>query len=90
MPLPHIITIFQTIRKLWGAQEFDLEIRSGEQRKRTEQQLSFLHAILLRDPKYVSTKYYQIISNSMGVMACTRHQFHCRQVHKKESQSFRS
>ena len=28
--LPNIIKIFQTIKKLWSAQEFDLEIHLGE------------------------------------------------------------
>ena len=30
MPLPNIIKLFQTIYKLWSAQEFGLEIHSGE------------------------------------------------------------
>ena len=60
--------IFQTIKKLWSAEEFGLEIRSGEIiRKITKQELSFLHATCLLDLIYIPTKYYQIISNSMGV-----------------------
>ena len=51
--LPNIMKIFQTIKKLWNASKFGLEIRSGEiTRKRTEQELSFLHLTL-----------YQILSN---------------------------
>ena len=73
MPLPTIMKIFQTIKKLWSAQEFGLEIRSWEIiKKRTEQELSFLHATILHDLIIAPTIYYQIISNSMGLMACTR------------------
>ena len=73
MPLPNIIRIFQTIKKLRSAQEFSLEIHSGEiTGKRTAQELAFLHATLLFDLIYVPTIYYQFTSNSMGVMACTR------------------
>ena len=67
MPLRNIIKIFQTNKKLWNAQEFGYGIHSGKiTRKRTEQELSFLHVTLLLDPIYVPIKYYQIISNSMG------------------------
>ena len=41
-------------------------------KKSTEKKLSFLHAIHLLDLIYVPTKNYQVISNSMGVMACTK------------------
>ena len=59
MPLPNVIRIFQTIKKLRNAQEFSLEIRSGEiPKQRTEQELSFLHATLLLDLIYVPTIYY--------------------------------
>ena len=34
--------------------------------------LSFLHVTLLHDLMYVPTKHFQIISNSMGVMACIK------------------
>ena len=69
MPLPNIIKIFQTIQKLWSAQELGLEICSGEitwKKKRTKE-LSFLHVTLLLDLMYVPTKYYQIISNCYGL-----------------------
>ena len=33
----------------------------------------------------ISTKYYHIISNSMGVMACTRFLLRGRQLHNEES-----
>ena len=79
MPLSNTIKIFQTIKKLWHTQKFGLEIYSGEITKRTlKQELSFLHAIHLLDLIYliyVPTKYYQNISNSMGVTACTRFGF---------------
>ena len=66
MPLPNIIRIFQNIKKLQSEQEFSLEIRSREiTRKRTKQELSFLHATLLFDLIYVPTIYYQFTSNSM-------------------------
>ena len=35
----------------------------------------------------ISTKHYHIISNSMGVMACTRFLLLGRQLHNKESES---
>ena len=70
---PPNIKIFQVIKKLWSAQEFGLDIHSGEiTRNRTEQELSFFHATILLALIYVPTIYYQIISNRMGVMACTR------------------
>ena len=81
MPLPNIIKLFQKIiKKLLSAKEFNLEIRSGEIIKnRTEQELSFLYGTLLLDLLYVSTVHYQkIISNSMGVMACTIFRLHGR------------
>ena len=44
----NIIKIFQTVKKLWSAQEYGLEIRSGEiARKRTKQGLSFLYGTIL-------------------------------------------
>ena len=46
--LPNI-KIFQTIKKLWCAQELGLEIHSEEITRRPKQALSFLHAILLLD-----------------------------------------
>ena len=61
MPLPNIIRIFQTIKKLRNAQELSVEIRSGEiTRKRTEQELSFLLATLLLYLIYVPTIYYHL------------------------------
>ena len=45
MPQPNIFNISQTIKKLWSAQEFGLNIISGEIRKSREQELS-LHATL--------------------------------------------
>ena len=48
MSLQNIIKIFQTIKKLRHAQEFGLEICSGEvTRRRPKEELSFLHAIIL-------------------------------------------
>ena len=64
---PQNIILSQTVWELWPAQDFGF--RGGKYMK---QELSFLHATLLLDLKYVPTKYYQIISNSIGVMACTR------------------
>ena len=88
MPLSNIIRIFQTIKKLRSAQEFSLEISSGEiTRKRTEQELSFLHATLLLDLIYVPSIYYQFTSNSMGVMACTRYLLQGRSLHNEESEN---
>ena len=73
MPLRNIIRIFQTIKKLQSAQEFSLEIRSGEiTRKRTVHELSFWYATLLLDLIYVPTIYYLFHSNTMVVLACTR------------------
>ena len=75
MPLQIIIKTFQTIKKSLSAQEFGLEIYLVEYtRKRTKQELSFLHVTLLLDQIYVLPKYYEIISDSMGVIACTSFQ----------------
>ena len=61
MPLPNIINIFQTIKKLWSAQEFGLEIRSEEiTRDNRKQELSFLHATLLLD------LIFKILSNYLN------------------------
>ena len=61
MPLPNIIKIFQTIKKLWSAQEFGIEIHSGEiTRKRIEQELSFLHATLLLDLICIPTYFVKL------------------------------
>ena len=58
MPLSIIIKIFQNIKKLLNAQEFGLEIYSGEitRKKITKQELCFLHGTFLLDPIYVPTK----------------------------------
>ena len=86
MPLPHIIKIFQTIKKLRSAQEFGLEIHSGEITwKKEKKELSFLHVIFLLDLMYVPTKYYQIISNSIEVMAYTKFLFQGEYIKKKVS-----
>ena len=69
MPLPNIIKIYQSSKKLLSAREFGLEIRSGEI-TRKEQELH-LYVILLHDLIYVPTQCFQI-SNSMGVLTCTR------------------
>ena len=50
-------------------------------------ELSLLHETGLLVLLFILTKYYQIISNSMGVMACTRFQLQGRQLHKEGSQS---
>ena len=70
MHLRNIIKLFQTIKKLWSAKEFDSDIYSGKftRKKGTKQELSFLHVRLLYLTWYMShTKYYQIISHSIGI-----------------------
>ena len=85
MPTGSYLCLYQILPKyfkpLWSyAQEFGLEIHSGEITwKKNIKILSFLHVTLLTDLIYVPTKYYQIISNSMGVMACTRFWFQGRE-----------
>ena len=82
MPLPNIIKIFQTIKKLWHVKEFGLEIYSGEiTGRRPKQKLSFLQAILLLDLKYVPAIYYQIISHIMGALQWPAQAF-CFREHK--------
>ena len=57
MPLPNIIKIFRTIKKLWSAQEFGLEICSGEITRKKKQQsksLSFLQEPVLLELIYVA------------------------------------
>ena len=81
MPPSNIMKIFQVIKKLWSAQKFDLDIHSGEiTRKKEQKQSSFLDVTLLIDLicMYVTTIYYQIIPNSMGIKACTRFLFQGR------------
>ena len=61
MSIPNIIKKFQTIKKLWCAQEFGIEIRSRDIiRRRKNQELFSLHAIFLLDLIYCS---YQLSSN---------------------------
>ena len=63
MPLLNITKIVQTL-KSYRVHKNGLEIRSGETSwKKTEQELSFLHATFLLDLIFVPIKYYQIISN---------------------------
>ena len=50
-------------------------------------ELSLLHATCLLALLLISTKYYHIIWNSMGVMACTRFLLQRRQLHNKENES---
>ena len=83
MPVPNIIKIFQIIKELWSAQEFVFEIHLEEITRKKEQSKIcqfFLHATLLLDLIYDPIKYYQIISKSMGVIACTRFWFQGRQL----------
>ena len=58
----NFIKIFQTIKKLLCAQEFGLEIYSAEiTRKRTKQELSFLHVTLLllsNSQQYTCTRFW--------------------------------
>ena len=44
--------------------------KKKKKKKKTEQKLSFLHATLLLYLIYVPTQNDQVISNSLGVMAC--------------------
>ena len=63
MPLPNIIKIFQSIKKLLSAQELGFEIYSGEiTRKKQKHVLSFLHVALLFDLKNVPRNYHQILT----------------------------
>ena len=48
-------------------------------------ELSFLQETLLHDLIYVSTHYFQIITKSMGAMACSRFSLHGTQVHNEVS-----
>ena len=49
--------------------------------------LSLLHMTHLLVLLFMPIKYYQIISISMGVMACTRLRLQGRQLHNKDSKS---
>ena len=72
MPLPISSKHFKPLRS-YGVHKNWPRYCSGEIiRKRTEQKLSFLHETLLLYLIYIPTIYNQIISNSIGVMACTR------------------
>ena len=56
-------------------------------RKKKVQELSFLHVTLLHDLIYVPTQHFQMISNSMGVMAYTRFWLQGKLEHNEESES---
>ena len=69
---------------------FCLEICSGAIPRKltsTKQELSFWHATFLLALVHVPTKYYQIISYSMGVTTCTRFWLQGWSVHNEESES---
>ena len=53
----------------------------------TKWELSLLHGTHLLVLLFIPTKYYQIISNSMGVMTCTRFWLQGRQLHNKDRES---
>ena len=54
--------------------------------RRRKWELSLLHVTCLPVLLLISTKYYNTISNSMGVMACPRFLLQGRQLHNKESE----
>ena len=73
----NIIKIFQTIKSL-NAQDLGLDIYSLEcTRKRSKQELSFLHVTLLPNLIYVQT-YCQVILKIIRVIACTTFQLQGR------------
>ena len=80
MSFPYIINLPQTVWKLWPTQDFcfrgDIYI--------TKRERVLFHATHLL---VLPTEYYQIISNSMGVMACTRSWLKGRWLHNEESES---
>ena len=65
---------FQTVSKyVKGIQSYGLLSVSGEITSESiKWELSLLHATRLLVLLFIPTKYSQIISNSMGIMACTR------------------
>ena len=56
-------------------------------KKSPEQKLSFSHETHLFDLIYVPAKNYQVIANSIGVIACTRFWYQGCYVHNGESES---
>ena len=64
MSPPNTIILSQTVWELWPAQDFGFR---GD--TYIKQELYFLQTKPLLDLIYIPTKYYQIISNSIGVMA---------------------
>ena len=82
-----IIKLSQTVRS-YGL-HFKSFLTEEIARKSTEQKLSFLYATLLLNLIYVPTKY-QIISSSMGVIACTGFRLQGRRVYngKKSAELF--
>ena len=79
--LPNIIKVCLRVSKLWPAQDFRFTERDNSNfipcvvistAQGIKLELSLLHPTHLLVFLFIPTKYYQIISNTMGVMACTR------------------
>ena len=90
-PSGPLLHFYKTLSKyVFGYQSYGVHksLVSGEittwRRKKWE--LSLLHVTCLLVLLFISTKYYHIISNSMGVMACTRFRLQGRQLHNEESE----
>ena len=60
MPLPNGIKIFQSIKKLWSAQEFGVEICSGEITSKKQNRIVFLACDI---PTWPDMCPYQILLN---------------------------
>ena len=86
MPLANISKIFQIVKKLWPAQKFGLEIHLRVVTKKQPVSVVILAWDTPTWPDICPTKYYQITSNSMVVMACTRFQLQETLMHDKESE----
>ena len=80
--LQNIIKICLRVSKLWSVQDFVFREDNYITKKKVRVLSCMWHAWVLL---FISTKYYNIISMSMGVMACTRFLLQGRQLHKKES-----
>ena len=79
--LPNIIKLSQTVWELWPAQDFSFGGDNYITKKMRVVSLTHnLPTVLL----FIPTKYYQIVSNSMEVMACTRFQLQGRWLHNKD------
>ena len=76
--LPNIIKICPRYQTYGAHKDVSRFLLQGRQQHNEESELSLLHVTCPPVLLFIPTKYYQIISNSMGLLACTRFQLQGR------------